>query len=415
MDASAHATALIVFAVVYAAMAMGHLPGLRVDRTGAALTGALVLIATGAISSQAAWNAIDYRTIALLFGLMIVSSAFVVSGFYAWAAARAAALPVGPRTLLAVLIGTSAALSSLLTNDVVVVAMTPLLVAVTLARGLNPVPFLLGFCFASNTGSVATIIGSPQNMIVAQGLQLSFVGFTEVTIAPALVSLPIVWAVLALLYRKRWRLNPAPAPLAPDAPSPIVVDHWETAKAAAIALGVVVAFVLTDWPREQVALGAGGVLLLNRTISSTDMLKHVDGNLILLLIGLFIVNAAIAETNLPQTVLSDLHAQGIDLRDPGWLFAVSSVLSNIVGNNPTVMLLVPYVSGAEPAAAGAALALGTGFSSNLVVFGSLAGIIVVEAAAGQGIRISFGEFSRAGGWVALLTMALAAAWILALG
>jgi Na+/H+ antiporter NhaD/arsenite permease-like protein len=315
--------------------------------------------------------------------------------------------------LLAVLIGTSAVLSSLLTNDVVVVAMTPLLVAATLSRGLNPVPFLLGFCFAANTGSVATIIGSPQNMIVAQGLHLSFVGFAAVTLVPALLSLPIVWSALALLYRRRWRLTAAPAPAGGSAR--VAVNHWETAKAAVVAFAVVAAFVVTDWPREQIALGAAGVLLLNRTISSTDILKHVDGDLILLLIGLFVVNAALAETGLPQRLLADMDAHGIELRNPLGLFAVSAALSNIVGNNPAVMLLVPYVAGAEPVAAGAALALGTGFSSNLVVFGSLAGIIVVEAAARQGIRISFCEFSRAGGCVALATMALAAAWILVLG
>jgi Na+/H+ antiporter NhaD/arsenite permease-like protein len=377
--------------------------------------GGLVLVATGTIGAEAAWTAIDYRTIGLLFGLMVVSSAFVVSGFYAWAAARVATLPVGPRALLAVLIGTSAVLSSLLTNDVVVVAMTPLLVAATLSRGLNPVPFLLGFCFAANTGSAATIIGSPQNMIVAQGLHLSFMGFTAVTVVPALISLPIVWSVLALLYRNRWRLDPAPTSAASGPSAPVPVDRWETTKAAVVALGVIAAFVLTEWPREQVALGAAGLLLLNRTISSTDMLKHVDGDLVLLLMGLFVVNAALAQTGLPAALLAHLHADGVDLRHPMWLFAVSSALSNIVGNNPAVMLLVPYIAGAAPNAAGAALALGTGFSSNLVVFGSLAGIIVVEAAARQGIRISFGEFSRAGAGVALITMAVAAAWIVSLG
>jgi Na+/H+ antiporter NhaD/arsenite permease-like protein len=306
-------------------------------------------------------------------------------------------------------------LSSLLTNDVVVVAMTPLLVSATLSRGLNPVPFLLGFCFAANAGSVATIIGSPQNMIVAQGLHLSFIGFTAVTLVPALISLPIVWAVLALLYRKRWRLDPAHPSAASGPGAPVPVNHWESAKAALVALGVIAAFVFTEWPREQVALGAAGLLLLNRTISSTDMLKHVDGDLVLLLMGLFIVNAALAQSGLPEALLADLHAEGVDLRHPLWLFAASSALSNIVGNNPAVMLLVPYVAGAAPNAAGAALALGTGFSSNLVVFGSLAGIIVVEAAAKRGIRIPFGEFSRAGGAVALITMAVAAAWIASLG
>ena len=415
MAASAHATALIVFAIVYATMAVGHLPGLQVDRTGAALVGALALIATGTIDPQGAWNAIDYRTIGLLFGLMIVSSAFVVSGFYARAAARVAVMPVGPRALLAVLIGTAAVLSSLLTNDVVVVAMTPLLAAATLSRGLNPVPFLLGFCFAANTGSVATLIGSPQNMIVAQGLHLSFMRFMAVTIVPALISLPIVWSVLVLLYRNRWRLDPAPQPAASSPSAPVPVNHWETAKAALVALGVIAAFVFTEWPREQVALGAAGLLLLNRTIASTDMLKHVDGDLILLLMGLFVVNAALAQSGLPEALLAHLRADGVDLRQPLWLFAVSSALSNIVGNNPAVMLLIPYVAGAAPNAAGAALALGTGFSSNLLVFGSLAGIIVIGAAAKRGIRIPFGEFSRAGGCVALITMAVAAAWIVSLG
>jgi Na+/H+ antiporter NhaD/arsenite permease-like protein len=195
----------------------------------------------------------------------------------------------------------------------------------------------------------------------------------------------------------------------------VPVNHWETTKAAVVALGVVAAFVFTEWPREQVALGAAALLLLNRTISSTDMLKHVDGDLILLLMGLFVVNAALAQSGLPEALLARLHADGVDLRQPLWLFAVSSVLSNIVGNNPAVMLLVPYVADATPDAAGAALALGTGFSSNLVVFGSLAGIIVVEAAARRGIRIPFSEFSRAGGGVALITMAVAAAWIVSLG
>jgi Na+/H+ antiporter NhaD/arsenite permease-like protein len=128
--------------------------------------------------------------------------------------------------------------------------------------------------------------------------------------------------------------------------------------------------------------------------------------------GLFVVNAALADTQMPQHLLTDLRATGLDLSQPLPLFVVVSVLSNLVGNNPAVMLLVPYLgSAADADALGAALALGTGFSSNLIVFGSLAGIIVVEEAAKQGVTISFREFARAGVPVALVCMALAAAWI----
>ena len=157
---------LFVFLAVYVAMGFGHLPGFKVDRTGAAIVGALAMVAAGRIGPQAAWEAIDYRTVGLLFGLMVVSAAFVVSGFYAWTAERVATLDVPPPVLLAILIVVSGALSSLLTNDVVAVAMTPLLVAITLSRGLNPVPFLLAFCFAANTGSAGTIIGSLRNPLI---------------------------------------------------------------------------------------------------------------------------------------------------------------------------------------------------------------------------------------------------------
>ncbi len=405
------ALTLAIFLIVYVAMGVGRVPGFKVDRTGAAIVGALVLIAAGRISPQAAWDAIDYRTVGLLFGLMVVSAAFVVSGFYGWAAHRVATLAVSPPALLAILIAVAGLLSAVLTNDVVVVAMTPLLVAITLSRGLNPVPFLLGFCFAANTGSAGTIIGSPQNMIAAQGLGISFNDFLRIAAVPALLSLPIVWAVVALIYRNRWHAAPA-GPVAAPPPT----DHWETAKAGMVTLGVVLAFVFTDWPKELVALGAAAILLVNRTIASSDMLGKVDGNLLLLLMGLFIVNAAMAATGLPQHLLADLKSAGVNLEQPLTLFLVICALSNVVGNNPAVMLMIPYLGGAgDHDALGAALALGTGFSSNMVVFGSLAGIIVVEQAKAKGVAISFGEFARAGVPVALACIAMAAVWIALLG
>lgn len=159
---------VIIFLLVYLAMALGKLPGLKVDRTGAALVGALAMLIMGDISGKEAWDSISYTSLGLLFGLMVVSGAFSISGFYSWAAHYVATLKVSPPKLLAILIVVSGLLSSVLTNDVVVVAMTPLLISLTLARGLNPIPFVLGFCFAANTGSAGTLIGSPQNMIIAQ-------------------------------------------------------------------------------------------------------------------------------------------------------------------------------------------------------------------------------------------------------
>ncbi|WP_392562350.1 SLC13 family permease [Orbus sturtevantii] len=408
---------ITIFLLVYLAMCIGFLPGFKVDRTGAAVIGAFAMIALGVISPPNAWNAIDYRTISLLFGLMVVSASFIVSGFYSWTAARIATLRVSPSLLLAVMVCAGGLLSALLTNDVVVVAMTPLLVSVTMSRGLNPVPFLLGFCFASNTAASGSLIGSPQNMIVAQGLDISFTGLLHVAALPALLSLPIIWGILTWLYRNKWYLAKTAAPITSTAinKSQSSLDITETVKAGIITLLVIIAFIATSIPRELIAFGAAGFLLLNRTISTNDMLKHVDGNLLLLIMGLFIVNAAFSSTGLPQSLLNDLKHIGIDLNNPIILFLVTGILSNIIGNNPSVMLLVPFLHhGANNDALGAALVLGSGFSSNMFVFGSLAGIIVVEQAKQYGVKISFIEFMKSGFIITVSCMLMAAVNILLL-
>ena len=402
---------LLIFLLVYVAMGFGKLPGFKIDRTGAALVGALAMLAVGSISAQAAWNAIDYKTIGLLFGLMIVSGAFAVSGFYAWAADKVATLQISPAKLLAVFIIVSGVLSSILTNDVVVVAMTPLLVSITLARGLNPIPFLLGFCFAANTGSVGTLIGSPQNMIAAQALDVSFMDLIKVAGIPALVSLPVVWGILCYLFKDKWTIEKTTETAKVSIIQP-QLNIAETVKALIVTFVIVILFIIDIWPQEIIALTAAGILLINRTIASNDVLKEVDGNLLLLIMGLFIVNAAMSTTGLPQELLADLNHMGLSLNEPLSLFITSAALSNIVGNNPTVMLLVPYLEvGSNANALCAALALGTGFSSNMIIFGSLAGIVVVEQAKTCGIQISFMDYAKAGVPVALVCLILAAFWI----
>jgi len=408
------ALTVAIFLATYVAMAVGRLPGFRVDRTGAALLGAIAMLVFEKIDVDAAWAAVSFPTMALLFGLMIVSGAFSVSGFYGWLTARAAALKLGPAKLLAVMIVTSGVLSSILTNDVVVVAMVPLLLQFCVARRLNTTPFLLGFAFAANSGSAGTIIGSPQNMIIAQGLDLSFVGLMRAAMLPSILSLVVIWGVLVVLYRGRWmNVDAAPASTA-AAPPPVTLDRVEIAKAAVVTVLVVAAFCLTDWPRELIALAAGAVLLLNRRIASADVMKHVDGDLFILLGGLFVVNAAFASTGIPQRMIADLTQWGLDLTHPVALLVGSGVLSDIVGNNPAVLLLMPYIQGGNPEQTGAAMALGTAMASNVVVFGSLAGIIVVEEAAKRGAPVSLAEFSRAGVPVSLISMLVAAGWLLLL-
>lgn len=412
---------LTIFVLVYIAMGVGHLPGFRLDRTGAAIVGAMLLIASGEISPAAAWAAVDYRVIGLLFGLMTVSAAFMVAGFYDWIANKIGHLLVGPKGLLAILIAVSGVMAALLNKDVVAVAMAPILCTICLGRQLNPLPFLLGFCFAANFGSTATLLGSPQNMIVAETLNLSFVDFMVAAAPPAALSLPLIWVVIAMCYRGHWSLpdaaRPTGASVAASAPdAPVTFSRGETIKAGVVALAVVAAFIFTDVPHMLIALMGASVLLVSRRIASSNLLHHVNGDLLLLLFGLFVVNAAFTATGLPEHTLARLCDSGLDLHDPPSMLLIMAVLSNIVGNNPAVMLVAPFISGShEPEALGAAIVLGTGFSSSAVVFGSLVGIIVAEECRKRGIALGFVEFARAGVPTSIICLLIAAVWIHHLG
>jgi Na+/H+ antiporter NhaD/arsenite permease-like protein len=166
--------------------------------------------------------------------------------------------------------------------------------------------------------------------------------------------------------------------------------------------------VLTDWPRGLIALAAAAILLANAHFSSHKMLHRVDWQLLILFIGLFVVNGAMQQTHLPQTWIADLKAGGFDLANPAILYVVTAVLSDIVSNVPSIMLLLPF---AGDAGQGPIMAVASGLSSNLVVIGSLASVIVVDQAAREGLRISFWDFARSGIPITLSSMLLAAGWL----
>ncbi len=396
---------LIVFVVVYLGMMMGSLPGLRVDRAAIALLGAIALLASGEVGQAAALASVDFGTIGLLFGLMIVSANFNLSGLYSSLADRVRSLSMGPEAFLALVIGVVGVMSAFLTNDVIAVALAPVLLQVCAVRRLNPVPFLLALAFSANAGSIATIIGSPQNMLIGERFDLSFITFMGYTTVPALVSLLVIWGILALQYRGDWS---GPDHLEGEEEGKVPLDTWEASKGAIVTLVVVGIFLFTGWSRSLVALAAGGLLLANAHFRSRAMLDRVDWQLLILFIGLFIVNGALQATHLPAEWIAQLHQHGVDLQSPAWIFTATVILSDIVSNVPSVMLLLPFAS---EAASAPVMAVASGLSSNLIVIGSLASIIVVDAAARRGLTISARQFMRSGVPVTLASLAWSAVWL----
>jgi len=401
---------VVIFVIVYAGMILGSLPFLQLDRTGVALLGAIALISIDAVSLHDAAEAVDLPTIILLFAFMVLSAQMRLGGFYDWVTSKLAQLPLSPRSLLGAEILLVAALSAVFSNDIVCLAVTPVLIAACGRRKLDPVPYLLALACAANIGSALTLIGNPQNMLIGQTLRLSFAGYSAEAALPVLLGLAATWGLIAWQTRGRWSVEPLTQASAPSSAylSETPFDAWQTTKGLVVAAVLLLAFLFTPWPREHVALTAAGLLLMSRRLHSNQMLGLVDWELLILFIGLFVVNYALQRTGVIGQVASDLAAAGIDLNRLGPLFAVTFVLSNIVSNVPAVMMLLPF---ARDPLAGPMLALVSTLAGNLLIVGSIANIIVVSSAARHGVRIDWRQHARVGIPVTLVTLAICAAYL----
>jgi Na+/H+ antiporter NhaD/arsenite permease-like protein len=394
---------LAVFAVVYLGMILGHLPGLVVNRAGVALLGAVALLAAGVVDSSEAWASVDMPTMSLLFGLMLVSAQLRLGGFYTLLARRIAQTKSSASGLLLLVMLAGAGLSALLVNDIVCLAMTPILVEGTLRRGLNPVPFLLGLACASNIGSAATLIGNPQNMLIGQVGGLPFGAFMLDALPPVLASLLAAWGIIRTLSRNDWNLDrqviPAPA---------VEFRPWPTIKGCLLMGFALVGFLFLDMPREVVALTAGGLVLLSRRTESRVVFALVDWQLLLLFLGLFVVNHAVAQVGLLDRMFEGVRWLGVAVEQPAWLFALTAVMSNIISNVPAVMLLLPVSPTPQ---ARLLLALVSTLAGNLFLLGSIANLIVAEQAARQGVYITWRRHLRVGLPVTLASFAIVALWL----
>jgi Na+/H+ antiporter NhaD/arsenite permease-like protein len=394
---------IVVFALVYIGMMLGRIPGLALDRAGVALLGAIVLVATGRVTVARAWDAVDVPTVALLLGLMVVSAQLRLGGFYTKVTRRLAAARLSPAALLAAVVAVAGVLSAVLANDIVCLAMAPVLVEGCARRRLDPVPFLLGLACAANVGSAATLIGNPQNMLIGQTMDLSFARYLLDAGVPSVAGLAATWAIIALMHRGKWVCEtPVPEVRAP------AFSAWRTTKGLLVLGALIVLFIAAPWPREVMALAAAGVLLTSRHMASRETLGLVDWQLLVLFAGLFIVNDALASSGALDAAAGALAAHGVDLGHPAWLFGITALLSNLVSNVPAVMLLLPHATGPL---GGPVLALSSTLAGNLIVVGSIANIIVIDQASRHGVRIGWGRHARVGVPVTFATLALAALWL----
>ena len=403
---------LLVFLLVYLGMFLGGLPRLKLDRSGVALLGAIAVIALTGLPVEDVARAVDLPTIVLLFAFMVVSAQMRLGGFYTEVTRRVGALPLSPAGLLAASIFVAGALSAVFSNDIICLAMTPVVARLCLRRGLDPLPFLVGLACAANIGSAATLIGNPQNMLIGSVLQLHFGGYLHQALPPVLASLALLWCWLVVgpgVHKGATvRAGAEGVSLAQEDEPPF--DPWQTTKGLLVATALLLIFLFTSWPRDVAALVGAGILLLSRRLHSSHVMGFVDWPLLLLFMGLFVVNHAFEATGLAAQAVAWLGAHGVAVADPGALLVLGAVLSNLVSNVPAVMLLLPHL-GPQGAEAGAMLALVSTFAGNLLLVGSIANLIVADLAAKQGIVIDWKRHAAIGLPITLVSLAVVWGWM----
>lgn len=398
------ATALI-FAATYLVIAIGKLPGSYLDRAGAALLGASLMVAIGALSLDQALRAIDFDTIALLLGMMIVVGNLRLSGFFRLAADWAGSRARHPLLLLAAVILTSGLFSAFLVNDTICLALTPLVLDLVLRLRRDPVPYLLALAMASNVGSVATITGNPQNIMIGSFSHIAYGSFAAALAPVAAIGLIIAFALIALFHpaefwtRERLRAAPAPA----HAYRPLVV------KTGVVALAMMAGFFAGLEP-AKLALVAGAVLLVTRAVRSGKIYQEIDWPLLLMFAGLFIVVSGAEKSLLSPQIIAAIGRQHLD-RTPV-LALVTAALSNLVSNVPAVLVLKPFIAALpDPRRAWLVTAMAATLAGNLTILGSVANLIVVQRATRRGVAIGFWHYFRVGAPLTALTIIIGLWWL----
>ena len=396
--------ALVAFVGTYLGLALGRLPFFRVDRTGVAIIGGALVVVTGVLPWELAVAAVDAHTLVLLFGMMIVAAYLRLSGFFrlvTYAAVRRAHTPVG---LLALIVAAAGVLSALFVNDVVCLVMAPIVLDLARQLRLPPVPYLIALATAANVGSVATLTGNPQNMLVGSFSGISYRAFLLREAPVAVIGLGLVFLVIWLVYRRQ---------LPDELPAANLEDrfavHYPLMIKTIAAVSVMLVAFVAGVPIALVAIGGAAYTLLTRRVNPEKVYREIDWGLLVLFSGLFVVIGAVEQTGLAAEVLGWASAAG--LHRPLVLTVVTALLSNLVSNVPAVLLFKSVVPAfGEPVRAWLLLAMASTLAGNLTIVGSVANLIVVEQARGAGIPVGFLEYSKVGVPVTVLTLLVG--WLL---
>jgi Na+/H+ antiporter NhaD/arsenite permease-like protein len=384
------------------------LPRVNIDRPSAAFTGAVLMVICGVLTFEQAVGAIDFNTITLLLGMMVLVSVLQQSGLFTLLAVKSVRIASNPRRLMGVVIIATAVCSAFMVNDAVVLFFTPIILQTCRLVKIRPVPFLVAEAMASNIGSTATVVGNPQNMLIGIRSGIGFLDFFLYLLPVALVSLGILAAVLFLFYRKDLRGEFASG--GEVLPKTGIYDLDAIKRAVPVLVLTLVAFFLSttfQLPISIIALAGAALVMLTSKLNPTQVIKGVDWVLLVFFAGLFIVIGGAHQAGVLNAALDKITITP-DLPGILSISAFSLAVSQVVSNVPLTMLVIPAIQNVPGDVLWIALAAGATLGGNLTIIGAVANIIVVEGAAREGVTVRFREFLKAGAVVSILTVAAGA-------
>ena len=400
-----------IFAITYVLISGRQLKILPLNRPAAALLGAVLMIATGVMTPERAYRAINYDTLVLLLGMMLISAYLYLAHFFEWAAGLVLKFSRTPERLLLYVTLTSGILSALLVNDTICLMLTPLVVAVIRRGKLPLLPFLIALATSANVGSVATLVGNPQNMIIGHFSGISFPEFSRTLLPAAVVGLAINFFILRYGFRKMLRETS----ISRGEHRIPKLERGLFALVCVVFVSIFAGFLAGLNLAWTAMAGAALVMVLARR-DTHDVLKLVDWHLLLFFAALFVVVDGLSDTGLPDAIYSRLQPIfGASVPAQAWNLAWFSVLgSNIFSNVPFVLVAGSWVARfTEPVLMWKVLALATTFAGNLTIIGSVANMIVVESARDH-IQVGFWDYARFGIPITILTTAVGVVMLLVL-
>ena len=396
---------LLIVTLTYIGIALGEFQPWRANRTTLTLIGVGALLIFRQITFEQIGGFLNLDTLVLLFGMMIVNANLQLAGFFRLAGSTILRWTSGPRSLLALVIVISGVLSALFLNDTICIMLTPLILDIAIATKRNPIPYLIALATASNIGSVATLTGNPQNMIIGLASHISYVDFALALAPVALLGLGGIWLVLVLFYPDEFKPGKLEITQIPE----VRVFRPLLYKSLLVTAGLLIAFTV-GVPIAEAAFLAGCALLITRRVKPAKVLIAVDTDLLLFFAALFIVSGALEASG----ITAPLFAWARALVDGGalTLSTITLALSNLVSNVPAVLLLKPLVATlSNPRAGWLTLAAASTLGGNLTLLGSVANLIVAEMAAKRGIKLTFWEYTKPGFVITLISFAVGVGWL----